>query len=291
MTPHHNALHDENAQAAPSSMPVTTGASDGAARVALLPRVLLSTDALRVGYNGTAILPPLTFSLQREELLALIGRNGQGKSTLLRTMLGLLPSVGGSVTWQPGAHIGYVPQRSEVDLAVPMRVRDIVAMGMDHRWSLLRPLRGVRAKVHSVLEETGTANLIDQPFAALSGGQQQRVLVSRALCTDPDVLILDEPTNGMDLVAEHAAFDLFARLRHARDLALIVVSHHVSLLATRASHVLWVDRTEQIVAQGPIDDMQRNGRFMEHWGAMFAATKKAHEISGPHRSGAAPGAS
>lgn len=245
---------------------------------------LLQVTSLEVGYSGRAILPPASFSVAREELWALVGRNGGGKTTLLRTLLGLLPRVRGTYAWAPGARVGYVPQRAEIDLAVPMRVCDVVAQGLDSGWSFLRPglPRREQGRVTKVLEETGMAHLHRQPFARLSDGQRQRVLVSRALVHDPDVLILDEPTNGMDIASERAAFELFARLQKQRRLALVVVSHHMTMLGSRASHVLWVDKDEGHVKSGEVESIRQDPSFIAHYGTIFGpdATTLARSLAG-----------
>ena len=236
--------------------------------------MLLVARDLVVGYSGRALLPPATFRVAREELWALVGPNGSGKTTLLRTLLGLLPKIRGDFRWANNIRIGYVPQRSELDLSAPLRVCDVVAQGLDSSWSFLRP--GVVARerdvIQKVLDETRMGHLFFQPFAALSDGQRQRVLVSRALAHDPDILILDEPTNGMDIAAERAVFDLFAELKHARKLALVVVSHHMHLLGARATHVVWVDKSENHFLAGDVATVRRDPGFDAHYGPAFHRT-------------------
>lgn len=232
---------------------------------------VVETRDLVVGYAGRALLPPVTVRIAREELWALVGRNGGGKTTLLRTLLGLLPRVRGDVVWHGGARVGYVPQRTELDLSVPRRVRDVVSDGLDHEWSFLRPgiaSRG-RARVEAVLAETGMSELTDAPFVELSDGQRQRVLVARALVSDPELLVLDEPTNGMDVAAERSAFELFAALRTTRKLALVIVSHHMAMLGARASHVLWVDKDDAQVVSGDVETVRAHPRFIAHYGTVF----------------------
>jgi ABC-type Mn2+/Zn2+ transport system ATPase subunit len=226
---------------------------------------------LVVGYGGRALLPPVSVRIAREELWALVGINGGGKTTLLRTMLGLLPRVRGEVVWHGGARVGYVPQRTELDLSVPRRVRDVVSDGLDHEWSFLRPGIAARGKsrVESVLAETGMSALMNAQFLELSDGQRQRVLVARALVSDPELLVLDEPTNGMDVAAERTAFELFATLRSTRKLALVIVSHHMAMLGARASHVLWVDKDEGQVVSGDVESVRADARFIAHYGTVF----------------------
>lgn len=233
--------------------------------------IVIEARDLVVGYGGRPLLPPATFALRREELWALVGRNGGGKTTLLRTLLGLLPKIAGDVVWSPGARVGYVPQRADLDLSVPRLVSDVVADGLDRGWSFLRPglVRREQARVRAVLGEIGMDALHASPFLALSDGQRQRVLVARALVSDPEILVLDEPTNGMDVAAERAAFELFSTLRSTRKLAIVVVSHHMAMLGSRASHVLWVDKDDGQVVSGDLDTVRRDPRFAAHYGSVF----------------------
>lgn len=230
-------------------------------------------EKLVVGWNGKGILPPIDLVVHRDELWAVVGKNGGGKTTFLKTLLGLLPRVAGERRFAPGATIGYVPQRAELDPGVPSRVVDVVRGGLDRGWSFLDPRAPFRARprVQRAMEECGVAALARHPFHALSEGQRQRVLLARALVVEPALLVLDEPTSAMDVAAERAAFDLLAQVQRERRLGIVVVSHHLSLLAARATHVLLVDKDEQLVLGGPIDVVRRQPAFLAHYGADFVA--------------------
>ncbi len=230
---------------------------------------------LVVGYSGVPLLPALSFSVGRRELWALVGENGSGKTTLLKTLLGLLPKVSGTFKAHEGLTIGYVPQRSEIDLGIPQRIVDVVATGLDRDWSFfLQPLlprsAASRAKIDAAIAEVKMSELKFQPYRALSEGQRQRVMLARALVSDPAMLILDEPTNGMDIASERAAFELFAELQKSRSLAVVVVSHRMTMLAERATHAILVDRDDQIVAAGPIEELKKNTFFAERYGFVFS---------------------
>jgi ABC-type Mn2+/Zn2+ transport system ATPase subunit len=247
---------------------------------------VLHAHGLQVGYHRHALLPPVDFAIHREEMWALVGRNGSGKTTLLRTLLGLLPKVGGSFHWSPHVVIGYVPQRSDLDISVPSRVCDVVADGLDRGNSFLRPWlpAGGRERVQRVLEETGMAHVANTPFHALSDGQRQRVLVSRALVNDPSILVLDEPTTGMDVASESAAFDLFEKLQSDRKLAILIVTHQLAHLAVRASHALLVDKDENLFVQGTLDDVKQHPVFISRYGTIFGPSeRKSEPTPGPAR--------
>jgi zinc transport system ATP-binding protein len=232
---------------------------------------LLGLRALEVGFGGRALLPPISFEVRPGELWALLGPNGGGKTTLLRTLVGLLPAVGGAVERPVGLAIGYVPQRSSIDPAVPERVIDLVRGGLDRGLSFLSPgfRRRHREGVARVLAETSLEALAREPFATLSEGQKQRVLLARALVGEPRLLVLDEPTAAMDVAAERAVFALLDRLRRERDLGVVVVGHHLPELLRGATHVVLVDKDDGTALAGPAATVIRSPSFVARFGGRF----------------------
>jgi zinc transport system ATP-binding protein len=228
---------------------------------------LLRVEGLRVGYRGRALLPPMTFAIRPGDLWGLIGPNGSGKTTLLRTLLGLHPRLGGDMERGAGVRVAYVPQRGDLDAAIPGRVLDVVLEGVDRGWSFLDPLGTLRRRdeVHRALEDVGAAALAHQRFRELSEGQKQRVLVAGALVSRPDLLVLDEPTSAMDHAGEHAVFDLLETLRTSRRLAVLVVSHHTALLMEHVSHLAFVDRECGAAVAGPLEDVAATPCFRAHF--------------------------
>lgn len=212
---------------------------------------LLHTEALEVGYHGRALLPPFALTVEAGEIWAVVGRNGGGKSTVLKTLLGLLPKVAGEIERAADLRMAYVPQRDDQNASVPGRVIDVVRGGLDRGWSFLRPgFLADRGPVDRALESCELTALVRHPFATLSEGQKQRVLVARALVSDPQIMFLDEPTSAMDPIYEEAIFALLHRLSHARDLAIVVVSHQLSFVPRFATHMMLVDRDDAVVEIG-----------------------------------------
>lgn len=166
-----------------------------------------------VGYDGRPVLRDISFTVTAGEVVAVLGANGSGKSTLIRAVLGLVPISAGSVTlfdrplrrFRQWARIGYVPQRLGAGGGVPATVREVVASGRLARRGVLRPPgRADRAAVDAALHSVGLADRAGDPVSTLSGGQQQRTLIARALAGQPELLVLDEPTAGVDAVSQEA---------------------------------------------------------------------------------------
>ena len=203
---------------------------------------LLSVHEADFGYEGRAIVHRASLVIVPGEFVVLVGANGSGKSTLMRGILGLLPPLAGRVERRDGVRIGYVPQRETLDPLYPLSGADVVMLGATRDlppWRLVG--KRERGRAHAALEDCDATAFAGQRYATLSGGQRQRVLLARALATDPDVLLLDEPTAGVDPGAEKALLDLLGRLAHARRLAVWMVTHHVAAIAGRYDRVATVD--------------------------------------------------
>jgi ABC-type Mn2+/Zn2+ transport system ATPase subunit len=173
------------------------------------------------------------------EFVAVLGSNGSGKTTLLRGLLGFLPPLAGRVERRPDLRIGYVPQRETLDPLYPLSASQVAQMGSWRDLPFWR-LAGARerSRTRAALEACRASELASQRYAELSGGQRQRVLLARALASDPELLLLDEPTAGIDPATERSIFDLLRSLREARGLSIWIVTHHVHALAGRADRTL-----------------------------------------------------
>ncbi|NBR85722.1 MAG: ABC transporter ATP-binding protein [Verrucomicrobia bacterium] len=202
------------------------------------------TDAA-VGYDGKAVLKGLTFELPRGRFTAMVGDNGSGKTTLLKTLAGILPAVAGRVELVGASDtppvLGYVPQRDSLDSVWPLSALEVALMGTYGRLAIGRTFTDAeRALTRECLAQTGAADLERKAFSVLSGGQKQRVLIARALATQPEVLLLDEPTAGIDPEATQAVMELLARLHRERHLTILMVNHDLPLARKHATNVLRV---------------------------------------------------
>jgi len=222
--------------------------------------------------DGRPILHDVTFWIPKGEFVCLCGPNGAGKSTFLKTVLGLIPPTRGSVEvlGQPveKAHraIGYVPQRKGFDRTFPARAVDLIVAQIRGTWPLF--VRGPeRERAREVLRRVGGERLLDKELAGLSGGETQRVFLARALVNDPALLILDEPTAGVDAKGRGEFLDLLADVSASDELAAILVTHNIAAVARTAERVVYL-QDGRIVAWGLPHELL--GR--ESFEALHAAT-------------------
>src|SRR5207244_1624906 len=188
----------------------------------LMPGALLAFRDVSLGYEGRPVLQHLTLAIERGEFLALLGPNGAGKTTLLRGLVGLIPVLAGELTYgldRRASPPGYVPQRDTLDPIFPLSAFEVVVMGTYARLPPLRPVGGRERRLAAeCLAQVGLAALAPHPFWSLSGGQKQRVLIARALAAEPELLLLDEPTAGVDPGASAAIMETITRLNRERRL-------------------------------------------------------------------------
>jgi zinc transport system ATP-binding protein len=221
--------------------------------------VAIGLSDATIGYGDTPIVAHVDLTVLRGETIAVLGSNGSGKTTLARGVLGLATVLGGQVSvlgFPVGRHpdrgrVGYVPQRHTISGAVPATVREVVAVGRLARRGLFGRLGAVdRAAVADAVAAVGLADRLGDPVAALSGGQQRRVLVARALAAEPELLIMDEPTAGVDTASQEALAAVLADVA-ATGTTLVVVTHETGPLAGVLDRALVVDHG-RIRYDGPL---------------------------------------
>ncbi|HVO27370.1 MAG TPA: ABC transporter ATP-binding protein [Candidatus Margulisiibacteriota bacterium] len=206
---------------------------------------LLDLQDVAVGYNGTPVLEHVSLAIERREFVALLGPNGAGKTTLLRAMLGLAPVLGGRIAYgfdRVASPPGYVPQRDALDPIFPLTAFEVVLMGTYAKLPPLRPAGAMQRQLAAhCLELVGMTVLARRPFWAMSGGQKQRVLIARALAVQPEIMLLDEPTAGVDHQAEAAISEVLATLNREHGLTVVLVSHHLGHIQSAVQSFIWVD--------------------------------------------------
>lgn len=205
----------------------------------------IQVRGLRVTLGDTPVLRGVDLDVPRGQIVALIGPNGSGKTTLLRCLLGLQPIDAGSIRLmgqEPGkgvlTRVGYVPQRLALDRSFILSVREFLALQLRRTSSWFwRSHRHTDQELSAVLGELGIGNLLDRPIASLSGGQLQRVLIAFSLLCQPELLLLDEPTAGVDTPGEHTFYELIAEVHRRHRLTVVLVSHDLSMVYRHASWV------------------------------------------------------
>jgi ABC-type Mn2+/Zn2+ transport system ATPase subunit len=232
----------------------------------------VSLDGVSLGYRGQPVLRNVSFVVEAGEFAALLGPNGAGKTTLFRGMLGLVPVMAGRIEYgfdRRATPPGYVPQKESLDPIFPLTAYEVVLMGATARLPPLWPIgRRRRRLAAECLASVGLSDVAEQPFWALSGGQKQRVLIARALAVEPQLLLLDEPTAGVDPGAEAAIIDVIRRLNRDQGLTVIIVSHHLRLVREVVQSVIWVEAGA--AAKGTPAEMLSAERLVDAFGAVAA---------------------
>ncbi|MEY2806527.1 MAG: metal ABC transporter ATP-binding protein [Planctomycetia bacterium] len=203
--------------------------------------VLVEARGASFGWASRPVVGPLDLVVRRGDFLAIVGPNGSGKSTLARGLVGLLAPLAGSCV-RSTRRVGFVPQREALDPVWPITVEEVVRTGAAGALSGWRGYsKEQRDAVRARMVEVGVDELRAKPFRSLSGGQRQRVLVARALVARPELLVMDEPTSGVDRDAALVLRELLAALVRETGLTLVVVTHQLELVRGAATRVLRVE--------------------------------------------------
>ena len=197
----------------------------------MIDETVLKVENLNVKLDGQAVLENLSFAVKQGEVLTILGPNGAGKTVLLKTLLGVLPFTG-KIEWKPGIKIGYVPQRLPFIKEIPMSVREFF------------DLKKVSENaVKEIINSVGLGDgILKKSIGDLSSGQFQRILVGWALVSDPQVLLFDEPTTGVDIAGQESIYELLDKLKKQRNLTILLVTHDLSIVYKLASTCLCLDK-------------------------------------------------
>jgi zinc transport system ATP-binding protein len=238
-------------QPAPARAPhgETGAAATGMSRgpLATASEALISARALLLSRAGQDILQDIDIDICPGEIVTLIGPNGAGKTTLVRVLLGLEAPDAGTLVRRRDLIVGYVPQRFDIDRAIPLTAARFVALAG----------RAEEPIIAAALAEVGAGELAERQLAELSGGELQRVMIARALSRSPSLLVLDEPVRGVDYAGGTELYALIGRLRSARNLGVLLVSHDLHVVMAQSDRVICLNRhvccsgVPQTVAQHP----------------------------------------
>ena len=194
--------------------------------------ILISTTNLSYQTNGKTLLSAIDLNVQKGQIVTIIGPNGAGKTTLLKLLLGILKPSSGEIIRKPGLRIGYVPQKFSIDKTIPLNVRRFLA---------LQAPNSVHSNI-AALEKVGADHLLDRQIAELSGGEFQRVVLARAISNRPELLILDEPVQGVDYSGEAELYQLIENIRNQLQCAVVLVSHDLHIVMAASDEVICLNQ-------------------------------------------------
>lgn len=227
---------------------------------------LVSLSAVGVNYGRQKILENISLCVEKASILTLIGPNGAGKTTLVKVLLGLLQPDLGEVRRSPGLQIGYVPQKLHIDATLPLTLG-----------RFLRLAGASAGESEQALQMVGMTPLINRPVQGLSGGEMQRALLARALLRRPNLLVLDEPVQGVDLAGQEELYQLIGRLRDELNSGVLMVSHDFHLVMAATDEVICLNR--HICCQGSPQQVSNNREFIELFGTKTAFYTHVHDHS------------
>ncbi len=214
---------------------------------------LIAAEDVSLSLGGQPVLQSISLTVHRGEVVTVVGPNGAGKSTLIRVLLDLLRPDAGRIVRPPGVRIGYMPQRLHVDETLPLTVRRFVALAA-----------GRGGDVASVLDEVGAGHLAEHSLSRISGGEFQRVLLARALLRSPDLLVLDEPVQAVDISGQAELYRLIADLRQRRGCGVLMVSHDLHLVMAATDRVLCLNR--HLCCSGTPEAVIRDPHYLSLFG-------------------------
>jgi len=228
---------------------------------------LVALSDVRVVFGRRVALDGVSLTVSEGEIVTIIGPNGAGKTTLLRVALGLQRADAGRIERWPGLRVGYLPQRLAIDETLPLTVRRFLAV-----------VPKARRDVAATLAETGAAHTLDLPVQTLSGGETQRVLLARALLREPQLLVLDEPAQGVDIAGQAELFALIRRVRDEHGCGVLLVSHDLHLVMAATDRVVCLNH--HVCCSGRPEAVSRDPAYRALFGAAiegFALYAHAHD--------------
>lgn len=228
--------------------------------------IILDVQNLSVSFDDNKIIDNLSFSVRKGEVIAIVGPNGAGKSVLFRALTGLVPHLG-KIDWRPGLKINYIPQKFGVEKDFPITVKEFLQLKSKDHGSIMSALSavGLKAKSSDYDEHHVEHHLLNQRMGWLSGGQLQRVLIAWALLDNPDVLLFDEPTAGIDIGGEETIYNLLKKLNDEISLTVLVISHDLNIVYKYANNVLCLNKEK--ICFGPPKDVLDRQALIELYGS------------------------
>jgi zinc transport system ATP-binding protein len=226
---------------------------------------LLSAEKIRFVKNSKVILQDVSLQIYQQEIITLIGPNGAGKTSLIRILLGLLKADSGVIHRHKKLRIGYVPQTINIPHVMPLRVCDFLTLSAK---ALFNNKKLSDEQVHAVLEELEIKYLFNAAMQGLSGGEVQRVLLARALLKQPQLLILDEPAAGMDVIGQQKLYDTIKKIRDNHACGILMVSHDLHLVMAATDRVICLNT--HVCCTGHPDDVSEHPEYLKLFGSALS---------------------
>nr|WP_239547510.1 zinc ABC transporter ATP-binding protein ZnuC [Spongiibacter marinus] len=230
----------------------------------------MQLEKVSLSLRQQTLLSEIDLNLARREIMTIIGPNGAGKSTLLRIALGLQRPDSGTVTRAPGLRIGYMPQRLSINPLMPISVSRFLRMSQQRRCS-----------IKQALSRTGIAHLADRPLHDISGGETQRVLLSRALLAEPELLVLDEPAQGVDITGQTELYELIGELRDQLGCAVLMVSHDLHWVMAQTDTVICLN--QHVCCHGHPETVSNDPAYLSLFGRRHAEAIALYQHDHDHR--------
>lgn len=216
--------------------------------------MLIELDKISLSFSGRSILEEVSLSVNRGEIVTLIGPNGAGKSTIMKIALGLLEPDSGQVRRAPDISIGYMPQKIMIEDILPLSVRGFLT---------LRP-GTTPSQVDDVMTLVRIAHVADSPVQSISGGEMQRVLMARALLGNPDLIVLDEPVQGVNIGGQEELYHLISRIRDERNCGVLMISHDLHMVMAGTDRVICLNR--HVCCSGAPENIQDHPEYKAMFG-------------------------
>jgi zinc transport system ATP-binding protein len=217
---------------------------------------LVNANHIRVNFGSKTVLTDVQLSVHRKEIVTLIGPNGAGKSTLVRVVLGLIKPSSGDIQLEPNIRIGYMPQKMQIESFLPLSVKRFLALAGD--------IHQKQSKLYPLLQQLKIEHLLEHPIQAISGGELQRVLLARALLREPDLLVLDEPVQGIDIMGQEGLYRLIMHIRDVLGCGVLMVSHDLHFVMAGTDSVICLNK--HVCCSGHPKAVSRHPEFLSLFG-------------------------
>jgi len=231
---------------------------------------ILTVENLGVKFDNNEVLKGLNFFVQKEDVLAIVGPNGSGKSVLFRALLGLVP-YSGKIQWASNLKIGYVPQKFNIDKDLPLSVEEFFNFKEEGSEKIMNILKSVGITDEHHIEK----HILKQRLGWLSGGQLQRVLIAWSILDNPDVLLFDEPTAGIDIGGEETIYNLLKKLKDKRGFTILLISHDLNIVYKYANNVICINK--EMVCFGEPSTVLDPTSLVKLYGGEASFYKHEHE--------------